>query len=129
RSHRGVWWMAECFLDSRVVAGSRRVREKMDDAIEASLAEHGFDDPWLSAEERERCLLHQDLIVTQERIPEMIRYVQDRIQLYPIWTCLVDADRIPGAGLSGFIADIGLYGEPRVKGYRAYPANRGLQKM
>jgi delta24-sterol reductase len=129
RSHRGLWWMAECYLDLEALAGSRWIREKVDDATEAALAEHGFDDPWLTAEERERCLIHQDLMVTEKRIPEMIRYVQQYVQLYPIWTCLVDATQVAGLDLSGFVADIGLYGEPMAKGYQAFRMNHGLQEM
>lgn len=129
RSHRGLWWMAECYLNSEGLAGSRWIREKVDDATEAALAERGFDDPWLKTEERERCMIHQDLLVTQARIPEMIRYVQKHIQLYPIWTCLVDAAQIAGADLPGFIADIGLYGEPMAKGYQAFRTTRELQKL
>lgn len=129
RSHRGLWWIAECYLDSKLLAGSRWVREKVDDQTEAALAESGFDDPWLKLEERERCLIHQDLLVTESRIPELIRYVQKHIKLYPIWTCIVDTAQIGRAGLPGFIADIGLYGEPMIKGYHAFKANRELQKM
>jgi hypothetical protein len=121
--------MTECYLNSEALAGSRWVREKVDDATEAALAESGFDDPWLKPEERERCMIHQDLVVTQARIPEMIRYVQENVQLYPIWTCLVDTEQIAGASLPGFIADIGLYGEPMARGYQAYRTNRELQKM
>ena len=129
RSHRGLWWIAECYLDSQALAGSRRVREKVDDATEAAMAESGFEDPWMTTEERERCLINQDLLVVEARIPDMIRYVQKHIQLYPIWTCLVDAAQIARADLHGFIADIGLYGEPMAKGYQAFSANYGLQKM
>jgi FAD/FMN-containing dehydrogenase len=129
RSHRGLWWLSECYLDSKALAGSRWIREKVDDATEAALAEHGFDDPWLKPEERERCLINQDLLVTQAHIPEMIRYIQKHIRLYPIWTCLIDTTQIAGAALPGFIADIGLYGEPMAKGYQAFRANRDLQKL
>ncbi|HEX5083092.1 MAG TPA: FAD-binding oxidoreductase [Blastocatellia bacterium] len=129
RSHRGLWWIAECYLDSQALAGSRWIREKVDDAAEAAMAENGFEDPWMTTEERERCLINQDLLVVEARIPDMIRYVQKHIQLYPIWTCLVDAAQIARADLSGFIADIGLYGEPMAKGYQAFNANYRLQKM
>jgi Delta24-sterol reductase len=129
RSHRGLWWMAECYLDSGPLAGSRWVREKVDDATEAALAKFGLFDPCLKTGERERRMLQQDLLVTEARIPEMIRYVQKHIQLYPIWTCLIDATQIAGTPWPGFIADIGLYGEPMAKVYQAFRANRELQQL
>jgi Delta24-sterol reductase len=129
RSHRGLWWMAECYLNSAALAGNRWIRGKVDDATEAGLAEHGLGDPWLKPEERERCMIYQDLLVTQARIPEMIRYVHKHLQLYPVWTCLVDAGQIARSDLPGFIADIGLYGEPMAKGYQAFRTNRDLQQL
>jgi FAD/FMN-containing dehydrogenase len=129
RSHRGMWWLGECYLDSEALAGSRWIREIVDDETERTLAENGFDDPWMKTEERERCLINQDLQVTEARIPEMIRYVHERIRLYPIWTCLVDTAQIAHTDLSGFIADIGLYGEPTAKGYDVFKTTRELQKM
>jgi len=63
RSHRGLWWMAECYLDSGPLAGSRWVREKVDDATEAALAKFGLFDPCLKTGERERRMLQQDLLV------------------------------------------------------------------
>jgi len=130
RSERGLWWMMECHADFPLLSETTWGRRRLDTAATDSYDKSGFASTDLTALERDRCLINQDMGVTLERLGEGVKWVQARLGVYPIWNCAVrladDARRHFG---TSHLVDIGLYGEPMVAGYRHIRDMRALQQM
>jgi hypothetical protein len=84
----------------------------------------------------ERCVVNQDMGMTLARLEEGIEYVQKNLKVAPLWNCAVGHVRdLPFAtprklpADTKYVVDIGIYGEPRVRGYRAFEKMRALQKF
>jgi hypothetical protein len=75
--------------------------------------------------------INQDMGVRLERLAEGVRWIEEHLGVYPIWNCAV---RLPDAARATFkgsshLVDLGIYGEPKVAGYRRVSAMRALQTM
>jgi delta24-sterol reductase len=126
RSMRGLWWMAECHVNSPRLMNTHRVRRMIDRATFEQLEAHGFQSGGLlTVEERERCLVAQDLAVKLARLAEGIEYVREHIGIYPLWNCAFK--RPAKGGGEEHLVDIGVYGEPTVADYRNRRDMRALQ--
>ncbi len=127
RSMRGLWWMTECYVDSPALMNFTFARKLIDRITEKQVAEQGFQDGLLTAEERQRCLVFQDLGVKLARLAEGIEYIRSHLNIYPLWNCAL---RLPAKnGSPEYVVDIGIYGEPKVPDYRHRRIMRALQKF
>ena len=90
----------------------------------------------------ERCLVYQDMGMLLGRLEEGIAYVQERLGVYPLWNCPAGPVSLDPAaaeppftiprrlrGTREMMVDIGIYGEPTVRGYRNFEAMPALQKF
>jgi len=132
RPERGMWWMLECHVDWPMLSGTAWGRKQIDKQTAAVYASRGFLSGDLGNDERDRCLINQDMGVRLERLAEGIRWVQDRLDVYPLWNCAVrlpdDAARAYFGG-STHLVDLGIYGEPMAPGFRRVRDLRALQQM
>ena len=126
-----MWWMAECHADFPLLTETAWGRRRVDDEVGENYRKHGLtasDD--MTALERNRCVINQDIGVTLPRLGEGITWVQERLGVHPIWNCGV---RLPNpdavARETQYLVDIGIYGEPKVSGYRHIRDLRALQRM
>jgi FAD/FMN-containing dehydrogenase len=131
RSERGGWWMVECMAGVPFLTGTFRGRllvDKQNDAKKS--ARDRFEPGPTGVFERERCIVLQDIGFRIERLPEAIRWAQNRLDLYPIWNCPIHLrDHEVATFRTHHLVDVGLYGEPRVPGYQPVSAMRELQRM
>jgi hypothetical protein len=75
--------------------------------------------------------------VALERLDEGIAWVQQNLDVHPLWNCpagagdleLLFATPRKLKGQRGMLVDIGIYGEPKVKNYRNFDCMRALQKF
>jgi delta24-sterol reductase len=129
RSVRGMWWMVECYADLPLLSETRWGRRLLDQQAAEQFARYGFAPQGLTVLERERCLVHQDMGVTSERLREGLAWVQANLGVYPIWNCAIRApDGAQDAAGARYMVDLGLYGEPGVRPYRCVVAMRALQR-
>jgi delta24-sterol reductase len=131
RPERGMWWMLECHADFPLLSETAWGRKAMDKQVADTYSRSGFASQEMTTEERDRCVISQDMGVRIERLTEGIRWIQENLAVYPIWNCAVrlpERDRPRFAG-STHVIDLGIYGEPQVADYRRIAAMRGLQKM
>ncbi len=130
RSVRGMWWMVECHTGLDFVTDTRWGRRIVDRAIRRHFERHGVQDPGFSVEDRERCLVHQDMGVRLERLGEFLRWVDEHLGIYPLWNCgLRVRDKDRAAFGTDFLVDVGIYGEPTVPGFRPGVVVRALQRF
>jgi hypothetical protein len=126
-----MWWMLECHTDLPLLSETRWGRSVMDKQIAQLYNRSGFAPVGLTIEERDRCVISQDMGVRIERLTEGITWIQDRLSVYPIWNCAI---RLPEdarrhfAG-SAHLVDLGVYGEPMTPSFRRIASLRALQKM
>jgi FAD/FMN-containing dehydrogenase len=130
RSMRGAWWMAECHVGLPALTNSPWGRKQVDRAVENVRAKHGFNTPGLTTEERERCLVTQDMGVKLSRLREGIAYVQQNLAVYPLWNCPVKLNARGRARWGeNYLVDIGIYGEPLIPNYQNSRQMRALQQF
>jgi FAD/FMN-containing dehydrogenase len=130
RSMRGLWWMTECIVGLPLLTNSRWGRQYLDREIEKVRSKHGFSSPTLTPEERERCLVNQDMGMKLSRLREGIKYVQQNLNVYPLWNCAVKVRERDRAAIGEeYVVDVGIYGEPMVPNYRNGCQMRALQQF
>ena len=131
RSERGLWWMAECHADFPLLTETTWGRRHVDDQVARTYSRNGLTgSDHMTALERSRCVISQDMGVTLQRLGEGIAWVQERLGVYPIWNCAVCLPNPgPVARETSYVVDIGIYGEPTVSGYRHIRDMRALQRM
>ncbi len=132
RPERGMWWMLECHVDWPMLTSTSWGRRQLDKATAAAYQSRGFANDDLDTAERDRCLINQDMGVRLERLAEGIRWIQQHLDVYPIWNCAV---RLPDAGARAYfdgsthLVDLGIYGEPMQPAFRRVRDLRALQQM
>ena len=131
RSERGIWWTLEMHVGLPLLTETRWGRRLIDrDLAGRKSGPERFSIPGMTTMERERCTVNQDMGVRLERLGEAIRWVQQRLDLWPIWNCAI---KVPEERRREFgtthLVDVGLYGEPRVAGYRHVRDMRALQRF
>lgn len=130
RGMRGLWWMTECTLGLPFVTNSRWGRKLVDRAIDRAMAAYGFNAPDLTVEERERCLVHQDMGIRPGRLHETLDYVDRELRVNPIWNCALKLNDKGKRQLGEtYIVDVGIYGEPKVGRYENRRQMRALQQF
>jgi FAD/FMN-containing dehydrogenase len=135
RHQRSLLWLAGIIADLSIFSHTRMGRAYLDRAVEKQVASRGFKGH-MPVELVERCVVNQDMGMTLGRLEEGIEYVQKHLKVAPLWNCAVGhAGALPFATPrklpegTKYVVDIGIYGEPRVRNYRAFPAMRALQKF
>lgn len=129
RLERGLWWQLESHADFPLLSETDWGRRHMDAQVQAMYQATGFTSVQVSALERDRHSVNQDMGVRLEQLREGIEWVQANLRVYPLWNCAVrtqDEDR-PFIGTS-HVVDIGIYGEPAVEDYRHIRDMRALQQ-
>lgn len=131
RPERGMWWMLECHADFPLLSETEWGRKQMDKTAANVYGHAGLLPTDFTTEQRDRCLISQDMGVRIERLAEGVRWIQQHLSVYPIWNC---AFALPEDGRADFqgsthLVDLGIYGEPKVADYRRVAAMRALQKM
>jgi FAD/FMN-containing dehydrogenase len=130
RSERGVWWTIETHAGLPPLTETRWGRRAVDRRIAALTGPERFAIEGLTTLERERCLVNQDLSVRLERLGETIRWVQRRLDVRPLWNCAIRMPDEAGRRFGNrYLVDVGIYGEPRVPGYRYVRDMRALQRF
>jgi hypothetical protein len=137
RHQRSLLWVAGIVADLRIFSDTRWGREYLDKAVEKQVAHKGFKGN-MPVEMVERCMVSQDMGMRLDRLEEGLEYVQKNLKVAPLWNCAVGhvAQRpLPFAtprklpADTKYVVDIGIYGEPKVRPYRAFEAMRALQKF
>jgi len=134
RHQRGLLWLAGIIADLGFFSTTRWGRAYLDKEVEKKVAATGFKGN-MPTEMMERCMVNQDMGMRLSRLEEGIEYVQKNLDVHPLWNCPAGAGTtdltfaVPRklAAKPEMVVDIGIYGEPKVKGYRAYDAMRALQ--
>jgi FAD/FMN-containing dehydrogenase len=130
RSERGMWWLMECHADFPLLSETAWGRRHMDQVATEIYNKSGFVSSDLSTLERDRCLINQDMGVKLNRLGEGVEWVQQRLNVYPIWNCAL---RLPEEARSrletSHLVDIGIYGEPMSPDYRHIRDMRDLQRF
>jgi FAD/FMN-containing dehydrogenase len=130
RSERGMWWLMECHADFPLLSETTWGRRHMDQVATEVYNKTGFVSADLSTLERDRCLINQDMGIKINRLGEGVEWVQQRLNVYPIWNCAI---RLPDAARSrvgvSHLVDIGIYGEPMAPDYRHIRDMRDLQRF
>jgi delta24-sterol reductase len=130
RSTRGLWWMLECHAGLPLLTETRWGRRMVDRQVDEALATGGLASQGMTVYERERCLVHQDMGVVLSRLAEANAWVQQHLGVYPIWNCAVRRpDSATRFGSDTHLVDVGVYGEPRSRDFRANRDVRALQKF
>jgi FAD/FMN-containing dehydrogenase len=149
RPMRGMWWMLECVIDFPPVYNNRFARRLVDKKVHYEIQEKGGFEPGkhLTREDEQRCYVLQDMGILLKRLAEGIQWVEDRLGVYPLWICAVDAKRSlktseeflavrpwereahQKMAEDGFVVDIGIYGEPTVQPFYHKRVIRDLWKF
>jgi delta24-sterol reductase len=131
RPERGLWWMLECHADFPLLSETEWGRRQMDKTVAEAYRRSGLASTDLTTDQRDRCLISQDMAIRIERLAEGVQWIQRHLAVYPIWNCgilLPDHARACFHG-STYLVDLGIYGEPKVADYRRIAAMRALQTM
>jgi len=134
RHQRGLLWVAGIIADLGVFSHTRWGRAHLDREVERKVKATGFRGS-MPIELTERCLVNQDMGMRLSRLEEGIEYVQKNLDVHPLWNCpagsgtthLAFATPRKLAEKPEMVVDIGIYGEPKVRGYRVFDAARALQ--
>ncbi len=131
RPERGMWWMLECHADFPLLSETEWGRRQMDKTVADVYSRSGLAPIDLTTEQRDRCLISQDMGIRIERLAEGVRWIQQDLAVYPIWNCAILLPEHARAGFLGsrHLVDLGIYGEPKVADYRRVAAMRALQIM
>jgi hypothetical protein len=76
RSTRGLWWMLECHAGLPLLTETHWGRRMADRQVDEALATGGLTSQGMTVQERERCLVHQDMGVVLSRLAEANAWVQ-----------------------------------------------------
>jgi delta24-sterol reductase len=141
RHQRSLLWVSGMVADLGFFSNTRWGRAYLDRQVEAKVKVTGFRGP-MPLEIVERCVINQDMGVLLSRLDEGIEYVQQNLEVYPLWNCPAGSAAIGGQathdafvvprklrGRHDPLVDIGIYGEPMVRPYRNFDAMRALQKF
>lgn len=135
RHQRSLLWVAGVVAGLRSFSDRRWGRAYLDRAVEKRVESHGFKSH-MPVEMIERCMINQDVGMTLARLEEGIEYVQKNLHVAPLWNCAIahvvdhpfaTPRRLPPG--TRHVVDIGIYGEPKIRGYRAFDNLRALQKF
>ncbi len=134
RHQRGLLWLAGIIADLGFFSHTQWGRAYLDREVERKVKSTGFKGN-MPVEMMERCLVNQDMGMRLRRLEEGIEYVQKSLGVHPLWNCPAGAGTtnlafaVPRklAANPEMVVDIGIYGEPTVRGFRAYDAMRALQ--
>ena len=147
RPMRGFWWMVECSVNFPPVTGTVWGRRIVDKAAHKEITQKGGFEPgkYLTREMEQRCFVLQDMGILLNRLEDGINWVNDRLGVYPLWICAVDASRSlktseeflahrgderklhEKIAEDGFVIDIGIYGEPTVQPFKHKRILKDLQ--
>jgi delta24-sterol reductase len=135
RHQRSLLWISGIVADLSIFSRTRWGRGYLDRQVEKTVRSRGFKTR-LPVELAERCLVNQDMGMRIERLDEGIEYVQKNLGVHPLWNCPVGGVAPPAFARprrlpsdARMLVDIGIYGEPTVRGFRAFDAMRALQKF
>ena len=136
RHQRSLLWIAPIIAGPNPILKTRFGRELLDGMVERKVAKDGFQNN-MPIDLAERCLVNQDMGVRLSRLEEGIEYVQKNLDVHPLvqlpgqWGSTDLSFAVPRklAANPEMLVDIGVYGEPKAKDYRAYDAMRALQKF
>lgn len=127
RSERGHWWMVECFANIQLLTQTswgRRALERISDSKSDRRFMNGTN-----VDERELCVVLQDVGVRVERLAEVLAWVQAQLAVYPIWNCPIRVSERDRPRFGSHLIDVGLYGEPGRPDYQAARMMRHLQLL
>lgn len=137
RSCRGTWWLAEMIINSPLLANLTCVRRSADrDEYDSRMSgsQRAKNPLGLEVDERERCMVLQDVGVNITRIEEGLSWIRANIGIWPIWCCVYRVP--PPVGWAApahegveWACDLGIYGEPTVQPYRRIRTMRALQQF
>ena len=136
RHQRSLLWVAGIVADLKFFSTTRWGRNYLDREVERKVRATGFRGN-MPIDMVERCMINQDMGVALERLDEGIAWVQENLDVHPLWNCpagngdleLLFATPKRLKGQRGMLVDIGIYGEPKVRGYRNFDKMRALQKF
>ncbi len=136
RHERSLLWLAGIVADLPIFSHTRWGRRLLDVKAKQQVSANGFRGN-LPIEIVERCLVNQDMGMRLSRLEEGIEWVQEHLGVHPLWNCpagrgALDLPFAASARVRGkdeMIVDIGIYGEPTVRGYRSFEAMRALQSF
>ena len=131
RGERGLWWTLEGHADFPLLSETEWGRKQLDAAATAAYEKGGFASQGLTTEERDRSVINQDMGVRIERLAEGIRWIQQHLQVYPLWNCAIQLPDKARALFRGstHLVDLGIYGEPKTPDYRRVRDMRAVQQM
>lgn len=130
RPERGIWWMLECHADFPLLSETEWGRRRMDKTVAEVYRRSGLATTELTTDERDRCLISQDMGIRIERLAEGVRWIQQHLAVYPIWNCGIWLPEPARACFgSTHLVDLGIYGEPKIPDYHRVAAMRALQTM
>lgn len=136
RAERGLFWLTEAHVGVPPLTNSEWGRKLVDKKVRAAYESEGFGPHMVSEEVRNRHLVYQDMGVALDRVPEMVRWIGANIGVYPLWNCPIRLQAphhlpfVPEAVPGGhrYLVDVGVYGAPTVKSYRAHVTVAELQR-
>jgi|GEM_PF-2260072 len=136
RAERGFFWLTEAHVGVPPLTGTEWGRRFVDKKVREAYESEGFGPHLVSEEVRNRHLVYQDLGVALDRVPEIVRWIGDNIGVYPLWNCpirLMTPEHLPALpaaapGAHRYLVDVGVYGAPTVKSYRAHVTVAELQR-
>jgi delta24-sterol reductase len=128
RLERGLWWQLESRADFPLLSETEWGRRHMDAEVARMYAKSGFNSVGVTALERDRNQVNQDMGVRLEQLHEGIAWVQSHLRVYPLWNCAVRiSDEARESFGTQYLVDIGIYGEPMIDDYRNVRQMRALQ--
>src|SRR5206468_1257837 len=89
RSEPGFGWAIECYEGQPMLTRTTWGRRLLHKGAWRSYLRSGFTDTRWSPQERERCLVTQDVAVKLERLAEGIEWVQQHLGVYPLGNCAI----------------------------------------
>ena len=136
RHQRGLLWIAGIIADLGFFSHTNWGRAYLDREVERRVKVSGFRGS-MPVEITERCLVNQDMGMRLSRLEEGIEYVQKNLGVHPLWNCPAGAGvtdlafAVPRklAASPEMVVDIGIYGEPTLRGFRVFDAMRALQSF
>jgi len=132
RLQRSLFWVSGVIGNSPLFSDTRRGRAFLDRATEKKVRQQGLRSD-LPAKLMERCLVSQDLGVRLDRVEEILDHVARHFGIFPIWNCPYrpkeGGAKLWGPTIPGLLVDVGIYGEPSVKGFRHVRDLRKLQSL
>ncbi len=135
RHERSLLWLSGIVADLSVFSHTRWGRHLLDVQAKKQVRTNGFRGN-LPFEIIERCLVNQDMGMRLSRLEEGLDWVDQHLGVHPLWNCpagrgalelpFAASRRVPNHDET--IVDIGIYGEPTVRGFRSFETLRALQR-